>query len=84
MTPDDDVDGQDDVGGKDEPDLATLANLVHGEADQDAIERESPRAADDERFGWLESNGGQVVIYDERNPFGWVSSDDADDLDDRE
>lgn len=81
MTPDDG--GQDDVGDGD-PDLATLANLIHGEPDQDAIERESPRAADDERFGWLESNGGQVVIYDERNPFGWVSSDDPDDLDDRE
>lgn len=76
--------GQDDAGGdEDERDLATLANLVHGDPDQDAIERESPRAADDDNFGWLEGNDGDIVVYDERNPWAWVSADDADDLNER-
>lgn len=86
MTPDDDVDGQGDVGsdGDDEPSLAELANLVHGDPDEGAIDEESPRAADDDNYGWLEANDGQVVIFDERNPWAWLSSGESEDLDDRE
>lgn len=69
---------------EDDLDLADIARILHGDPDEDAIETESPRAADDDRFGWLEGNLGDVVIYDERNPLAWVSTQDAEDLEDRE
>lgn len=85
MTPDDDVDGQNDVGGDDDRGLATLANLVHGDADQDAIERASPRAADDPRYFAFEMDNGGVAIADEDDESmdAWISADDPDSLPDR-
>jgi len=73
----------DDVDQGDDRTLSDMDDVVD-DPDEDAIDEESPRAADSDQYGWLEGNDGDVVIYDERNPWAWLSSADPDDLDDRE